>query len=86
MILFSIRSTDLRRFSVMAISLSPDNLEAWSIAADHFVCRYRLFDSEETKVRLHPATIDQELISIEEYPAHGAFRDYCTWSGCYRDT
>lgn len=37
---------------VMDIELSPDKSTAWTVAADHYLCRYRLFDSSSNRVRL----------------------------------
>ncbi|SCV73326.1 BQ2448_7252 [Microbotryum intermedium] len=37
------------REAAMSLALSPDRKEAWSIGADHYLCRYRLFEEEEDK-------------------------------------
>ncbi|SGY43649.1 BQ5605_C001g00042 [Microbotryum silenes-dioicae] len=37
------------REAVMSMALSPDKKEAWSIGADHYLCRYRLWEEEEDK-------------------------------------
>ncbi|KAI5479676.1 WD repeat protein [Pseudohyphozyma bogoriensis] len=41
------------REALMGLVLSPDAKSAWSVAADHYLCRYRLFDDEETEGTPH---------------------------------
>lgn len=68
----------------MGISLSPDRTTGWSVAADHYVCKYRIFDSTETKVRLSFAGASTRLTLFPGHSENGAIRDYCTWERCYR--
>lgn len=47
----------MNAFTVMSLCISPDQRYAWSVAADHHLCKYRLFDDSTSTVCAAPASL-----------------------------
>ncbi|KAM0755087.1 WD40 repeat-like protein [Meredithblackwellia eburnea MCA 4105] len=57
------------REALMSLTLSPDRKHAWSVAADHFICRYTLFSADEKGshlVALETVAPGRSIIEIRE--------------------